>query len=45
MKKLSNDLLLKAYLNAKKLGLDPIFIQQLESEFKRRSIINKRAKE
>lgn len=45
MKKLSNDLLLKAYLNAKNLGLDPKFIQQLESELKRRSIINIRTKE
>ncbi|GIN56906.1 hypothetical protein J8TS2_12250 [Lederbergia ruris] len=38
MKKLTDRNLIEAYINAKKLGLDPDFIQQLESELTRRSI-------
>ncbi|MBO0995026.1 sporulation histidine kinase inhibitor Sda [Bacillus sp. SD088] len=38
MKRLSDQKLIDAYLSAKKLGLDPNFIKQLESEVKRRSI-------
>ncbi|GIN73711.1 hypothetical protein J14TS2_41860 [Bacillus sp. J14TS2] len=38
MKRLSDRKLIEAYISAKKLGLDPNFIQQLESELTRRSI-------
>lgn len=42
MRSLSDEDLVKAYLQAKKLGLDPNFILQLESAIKRRRIyINK----
>ncbi|WP_280516974.1 sporulation histidine kinase inhibitor Sda [Lederbergia sp. NSJ-179] len=35
---MSNDLLIKSYVAAKNLKLDPEFIKQLEDEIKRRSI-------
>lgn len=38
MRILSDEELIKAYLQAKKLGLDPNFILQLESAIKRRQI-------
>ncbi|MDS9473235.1 sporulation histidine kinase inhibitor Sda [Sporosarcina pasteurii] len=38
MRSLTDEELIKAYYQAKKLGLDPNFIQQLESALKRRRI-------
>lgn len=38
MKSLSDSDLIEAYIQAKKLELDPNFIQQLEAELQRRSI-------
>ena len=39
MKSLTDELLIKTYLQAIKLKLDPSFIQQLENELKRRRLI------
>ncbi|WP_282570699.1 sporulation histidine kinase inhibitor Sda [Sporosarcina sp. NCCP-2222] len=38
MEKLSANSLMQAYILAKKIGLDPHFINLLESELRRRSI-------
>ncbi|WP_155767562.1 sporulation histidine kinase inhibitor Sda [Sporosarcina ureilytica] len=38
MRSLTDEELIKAYFQAKKLGLDPNFIQLLESALKRRQI-------
>lgn len=43
MNKMSDDLLIESYLTAKKLQLNPEFLELLESEIARRSLSIQRA--